>query len=64
MHVGGVEVQLHSFLTLALDGSDQFQAPAALFPGKETSTSLTRRQGGVLEKTSISTVIAVLCYVF
>jgi hypothetical protein len=29
------EMQLHSFLILALDGSGQLDAPAAVTPGKE-----------------------------
>jgi hypothetical protein len=39
--VRGVEVELHSFLTLALDGggvSVKLQAPAALPPGKNSGT--------------------------
>jgi len=33
--MGGVEVQLHSFLTLALDGSGQPHSLAALSWGKQ-----------------------------
>jgi len=32
--MGGVETELHGFLTSALDGSE-FHAPAALPPGKD-----------------------------
>jgi hypothetical protein len=36
---GGVEVQLNSFLILALDGATgQLFAPAALSPGKSSGT--------------------------
>jgi len=31
----GVEVELHAFLSSALDQSGQLHAPAVLFPGKE-----------------------------
>ena len=31
---GGVEVQLHSFLTSALEVNDQLRAPTASLPGK------------------------------
>jgi hypothetical protein len=33
---GGVEIRLHGFFTSVLDASCQLNAPAALFPSKET----------------------------
>jgi hypothetical protein len=41
-----VDVQIHSFLTSALDGRGQLHAPAALSPGKSPWYTLDRRVGG------------------
>jgi hypothetical protein len=41
-----VEVKLHAFLTLALDGGGQLYASAALPPGKDQWYPLDRRLGG------------------
>ena len=57
---GGIEVQLQSLLTSALDGSGQLHAPAAFTSGKEPWYPLGRRPGGpragqsVLEKRKTS----------
>jgi hypothetical protein len=37
---GGLDAELHIFLTSALVGGDQLHAPAALLPGKETPISI------------------------
>jgi hypothetical protein len=37
---GGVDVQIHVFLTSALVGGGQLHAPAALTPGKELQISI------------------------
>jgi hypothetical protein len=41
---GGVQLQLHSFLTSALDASDQLHAPAASFPERMQVSNM--RLGG------------------
>jgi hypothetical protein len=43
---GGVEVQLHAFLTSAIDGGGQRHALAALPPGKRPRYPLEKRLGG------------------
>jgi hypothetical protein len=48
-HVGGVKVYLHSFLTMALDGSDQPHSPTALSPGKEPPPPTEQAAGWLLE---------------
>jgi hypothetical protein len=46
-HIGGTEVQLHSFLTSALDGGEWSTSRSGRFtPGKETRYLLNRRLGG------------------
>jgi hypothetical protein len=56
--VGGEEVQLHAFLTSALDGSGQLQAPVGLSQGKEPLVLIGWEDGWtqrwLIEKESLS----------
>jgi hypothetical protein len=43
---GGMEVQLHAFVTSTLDGGGQPHVPAALPSGKERPLPIRQRLGG------------------